>query len=230
MPGKDTAVNDEIRKALQRVRPRRKTADVAQSIGLTYHRLSNLANGKVVPNPAELDALRAELGLPDHWPYGPSPIESARRGQVVSLSGTPLLTIPVVGNASAGPGVWNVDAEASQVRVPSHLSSAGTIGFVVEGDSMMPLLEEFDTAVFKRAATARNGHVFLLRSTDGYLVKLLSFDRGDWYLVSLNRNYPPVPVPPGTEILGALVGYYRVRGTRELMEIDADGLQPSPSY
>lgn len=227
MTTRDKAINEAIREALLSQRPRVKTATVAESVGIPYYRLSNLANGKVYATVDELDRLRRYFKLPDYWPGSPEHLNGANKGELVSLSGTPLVNIPVVGNASAGGGLWNVDTELNMVAVPESIAYSDTIGFVVEGDSMMPMLEEFDTAVFRKAARKVHGYVYLVKvEEEGFFVKLVAYDRGDWYLVSLNEKYPPLPMPPGTEFLGVLVGYYRVRGTRELFEMDREGLRP----
>ncbi|RYG40572.1 S24 family peptidase, partial [bacterium] len=175
----------------------------------------------------DLERIRTNFGLEDYWPDSPPHLDGARKGELVSLSGTPLVSIPIVGSAAAGGGIFNVDPDRNTVDVPRAIAFQDTLGYVIDGDSMMPFLEEFDTAVFRKAGKKVSGYVYLIKlPQNGYAVKLVSFERGDWYLVSINDKYPPKLVPQGTEFLGILVGYYRVRGTMEIFQLDKEGLRP----
>lgn len=145
-------------------------------------------------------------------------------GRRVSLAGSPMVEVPVIGRASAGPGEVNVDSEMHSIWVPMSLAQSGGVGWVVEGDSMMPALEPGDIALFREHRQPKRGHTFLVRTPDREeRVKIMDWIRGEWILRSLNPAYKPEPLA-GHEILGFLIGWYKVRGTREDIVSDPAGL------
>jgi SOS-response transcriptional repressor LexA len=203
--------------------------EIASALGMTRFQLSNVANKRTHPKPAFLDALRRELGKPPTWPYD-TLAGSPKPGQRVSLAGTALVGVKVIGTVSAGGGIWNVDVERRTVYVPEQLAKLGDVGFIIDGDSMMPFLHEGDTAVFAERRKPRHGFPFLVRMPDrGDKVKFMVYDRGEWYMVSLNPAYPPERLADGAEIIGILMGFYRVEGTEEIMRLNSDGLRGGTS-
>ena len=53
-----------------------------------------------------------------------------REGRLVSLAGTPLVPVRVVGRAAAGEGFSNVDVDAEMGYVPDRLARLGTLGWL----------------------------------------------------------------------------------------------------
>jgi SOS-response transcriptional repressor LexA len=216
-----------VKAAVNSTRPKRSAEWLSKQMDVSVYRLRHIIQGNTAPEPAELDQIRAILKLPDNWPQESLRLDGARKGELVSMVGTPLRPIQIVGDAAAGPGVWNVDTDRRVVKVPSSIAELGTIAFIVDGDSMMPMLREFDTAVFRERRKLLQGFVFLVKLPDvGFVVKRAIYERHEWFLESLNRAYPRFPLPNDAEVIGLLVGYYRVRGNRETFEADADGLVP----
>lgn len=136
-----------------------------------------------------------------------------------------MAALPVVGSVAAGEGQYNVDSELETVFVPERLAQIGGIGWMVEGESMMPLLEPGDVAIFREHRQPRRNYPFLVKSADGmYRVKILAWSNDEWMLESLNPKF--IPEPFGSHaLLGYLIGWYRSRGTRETMDSDPHGLR-----
>lgn len=216
-----------IKAAMATVQPKISVLKLAQTLGVSPNRLAHITQLRTPATPAEVAAIRKALGMPSGWPFPSGRPDGAMPGEVVSLSGVPLVELPIVGSVSAGPGLRNVDSERRRVKVPASLASVAQVGMIVEGDSMMPLLEENDTACFAERHRAIHGYPFLVSIPDeGEKIKMTFFERGDWYLASLNEKYARQLYPDGAQIMGLLVGYYRIRGTREIVMIDAAGLVP----
>lgn len=148
----------------------------------------------------------------------------AAEGRKVSLAGTPLRSINVVGKVSAGPGETNVDVDENQIYVPERLARPGALGFVVDGDSMMPNLHPGDVAIFMPYDKPKQGHTFLVSKNDEYRVKSLFWVNNGWVMRSLNKSYSDEPLEGG-QILGFLIAWYRVAGSRETMDSDPNGLR-----
>jgi SOS-response transcriptional repressor LexA len=207
-----------LREAILTAEPRIGYTRLAQKIGETYDRLYNMANGRTEPDPAVIEKVRQVLKLPSSWPKSPR-----NHPDLVSLAGTPLFPVPVVGSVAAGAGIQNVDPDRREVFVPQRLADIGGLGWVIDGDSMMPELLPDTIALFREHRRPLPGYTFLLDSEDGLQVKNLEWRNGEWTLVSLNPNYPPEPLG-NRQILGFLIGWYWAKGTREKMDSDPNGL------
>lgn len=133
--------------------------------------------------------------------------------------------IPVVGKTAAGEGATNVDPDNEPIWVPQSLANLGGIGFVIDGESMMPALQPGDVAVFKQSHTPRRGFTYLVKTPrDEFRCKNLEWKNNEWTLVSLNQSYPDEHLGEA-QVLGVLVGWYRSIGTYEKLEADPHGLR-----
>jgi SOS-response transcriptional repressor LexA len=190
--------------------------DIAKRLGISRGYYATLENGhQATPEHIE-DKLKA-LG------YGKTETDGRR----VSLVFGPMAEVPVVGTVSAGPGVTNVDSESGSVYVPMSLQQIGGIGFVIDGDSMMPALQPGDVALFREMHQPRNGFTFLLKSDGEFRCKNVVWRSGEWVMESLNQNKEKYPDQAlgDWQILGVLVGWYRSVGSYEKLEADPHGLR-----
>lgn len=221
----ENSLSAALKAAFSLARPRRTISEVAPRIGLTYDVLSNILNGRTRADSEIVERLRRELGKPKGWPYSDlaAVAREGEHGRIVSLAGTPLVSLPVIGRVSAGPGEANVDMPVDEVYVPESIAQMGGYGWEVAGDSMMPDLEPGDVLTFKECRRPRRG-IMLLRSADREdRVKEVLWTADEWTLRSRNPAYPPEPLGT-TELLGLWVGFYRRRGTREIALGDSEGL------
>lgn len=198
-----------------------KYKELAPKLGLTYDKLNNIANNRTAVAPEIIAALRIELGKPPTWPpFDESDNVSGRR---VNIVGTKMLPIPVIGYAQAGAGLTNVDVDETDVYVPEKLAQIGGMGWIVDGSSMEPYLEAGDVAIFREHRNPRRGYPFLVRRDGQYRVKVIEW-RDGWELRSTNPQYAAEPLDDW-ELLGYLIGWYRLRGTRETLDSDPNGLR-----
>lgn len=184
--------------------------------------------GRAVPDEVIREIVRKFPDSPTPPPLGDRAKSDASLddGRLVSLAGHKLQPIPVVGDVEAGAGAYTVDPEAHEVHVPESLARIGGLGWFIKGDSMMPDLEPGMIAVFREWRQTKPRYTFLLRTPEGGLrVKNLVYHNSDgmWWMHSINPTYEPEPLGKH-EILGFLVGWYRVMGKRETMDSDPDGL------
>lgn len=198
---------------------------------ISFARITNWKSGLNDPKNSILPFLSEVTGASIGELLGddslPPPKPSQKRkaeGRIVSVGGTPLSPIKVVGMASAGPGTYVVDPSEELVYVPQKLADLGGLGWIVDGESMMPALEPGDIALFREYRQPRRGYTFLVKSSDGeFRVKNLDWLDDQWCLVSLNKNFEPEHLEDH-EILGYLIGWYRSRGSRETLDSDPNGL------
>lgn len=188
-------------------------SELAKSLGIERGRLANWEYGRAsIP-----DAFVAKITALEDVSGG---------GKKRTLSGTPLVPIPVAGTVSAGDGLNNVDPEESTLYVPERLAAIGSVGWVVEGESMMDALHPGDIAVFRPTTHPTRGYTFLLESGDGSLrAKMLDWRENRWTPVSINPLLPAEPLAEGERVVGLLVGWFRSQGTQEQMLSDSQGLR-----
>lgn len=149
----------------------------------------------------------------------PTPKRSLR-----PLRGTPEGRIKVLGAAAAGNDPAGLPDD-DLMNVPIEMADPDYSGLFVEGDSMMPFLHPADIAIFRDHPSERVGLIFAVRRPDnGICVKRLIFD-GGWKLESLNPSYEPVPLMPGDQLLGFLVGLVRTEGSKRTIVHDPAGLR-----
>lgn len=143
----------------------------------------------------------------------------------VSLVFGEMAKVPIVGNVSAGFGNTNVDIVEDEAWVPMSLQKLGGIGYVVDGESMMPSLQPGDVAIFRQMHQPYARFTYLVRTEDAeYRCKNLEWKNNEWTLVSLNPNFRDEPLGGG-QLLGMLIGWYRSIGKYEKLEADPDGLR-----
>jgi len=114
--------------------------------------------------------------------------------------------VPIVGKAAAGGGYTNVDIEEDGIWVPANLQQIGGIGYIIEGHSMMPALQNGDVAIFKTESSPRTGYTYLFKHEDlGYRCKTIAWKKGLWITESMNPNKDDFPDESTLDWLPALV-------------------------
>lgn len=189
---------------------------LARELGISRGYYATLENGHQA-TPEHIENRLRNLG------YGSPPSDGRR----VSLMFGPMVMIPVVGRVAAGEGVYNVDPDEEAVAVPASLKQIGGIGYVIDGDSMMPALQPGDVALFRETHQPRNGFTFLLKKDGEFRCKNIAWRSGEWIMESLNPNkeaYPDATMRDW-QIVGILVGWYRSIGSYEKLEADPHGLR-----
>lgn len=228
-------LGEKIRRARKYHAPALTQEELAQSMNIDRSTLSKWESGGNVPS-TELTRLSEFLGVPEGWlldegdtppPRSVSRIASAPEPnglRKVSLAGTPLAAIPMVGHAGAGAGVSDVDPDSDHIFVPERLAQLGGLAWMVSGESMMPALEPGDIAIFKEQREPRRGFSYLVRKEHSYLVKNVDWRAGEWVLQSINPRFPDEALG-GAELIGILIGWYRAKGSRETLDSDPGGLK-----
>jgi SOS-response transcriptional repressor LexA len=190
--------------------------DAAPTIGLTYHQLSNIINGRTKPDLDAMEQLRKKLGKPRGWPFQADLV-------LRSLAGTPLAELPIVGVAAAGAGTTKDRSEDSML-VPAHITGPGRRGYIAEGISMLPHIYPDDTLVIKESTTPKKRKVSLILDESGPRLKEIVYQGSDVILHSYNPNFPDEVLSTHTQLLGYVVGLYRIDGSRETILHDPEGL------
>ncbi len=191
--------------------------ELAKMLGITRIRWSRYEYGHSripVDLAARLSAIESQTPYLGGGEIGPSS----------TLFGA-MATIPVAGKAAAGEGETNVDPDNEPVLVPHSLANMGVVGFVIDGESMMPVLQPGDIAVFKPNHTPRKGYAHLVKTRDNeFRCKVIDWKQNHWTLVSLNEAFADEYLGDA-QVLGLLVGRYRSAGSYEMLEADPNGLR-----
>ncbi len=201
--------NDLLREARRALRMT--LEEFAVAIGVPTQKYKNYEYGRTkVPESVVREAQRI---------YAPT-----QRQDIQPIAPIPMVKVPVVGAASAGPGTEAGEYEG-YVWVPQHMASSPSNAWVAEGDSMMPWIQPGDIVIAREMRTPKINKAFLFRREDGTVsVKVIRWKQGSFIYQSINPAYPDDSAT--SELLGIVTGIYRVNGTHEMIELDSSGLMP----
>lgn len=203
-PDEARRVNDLL------VQERGSVTYLADRIGRPRQSVSEWLSGKTKPlDPGVWDQMLEALGVTL------DPVRIA-----------PMVRLPLIGAASAGDGLTHGDADEQYFSVPVQFGFPDYAAAFVDGDSMMPLLQPGDYAIFREQTQPRDGYVYALRVDGGLVVKRLRFRDGRWIMESTNELYPATPLPRDHKVLGLLVGFYRSDDDGEMYRHKRGGLRP----
>lgn len=136
--------------------------------------------------------------------------------------------VPYIGLvAASSPKDWTDPLDTGLERaIPVHMLMRGVFTCEIAGDSMSPLLEPGDTAIFQVAEFVRAGRVVLYYhpKTQRVTVKQLKHDGHMPVLHPLNPTYSDEPA--NGNVIGVLIGYDRKVGKRRVTAFDPDGITP----
>lgn len=134
-------------------------------------------------------------------------------GQGVSNLMDALLSVPLLGRVSAGPGLLaqeNIEDTLALSRDMVRAEPGQVFALKVKGDSMIGAgILENDTVVVKVQPDARNGEIIVALVGEDATVKYLRREAGRILLVSANPAYPPREMGPDFKILGKVVQLIR---------------------
>ena len=136
---------------------RLKQREAADLLGLSRAYYANLEYGQSIP-----DRVMGQLKKLGYGKTG-EPQDMKR----VSLVFGEMGRVPIVGNVSAGHGTYNVDHIEDEAWVPMTLQKLGGIGYVVDGESMMPALQPGDVAVFRKYSQPITRFTYLVKNGIG---------------------------------------------------------------
>lgn len=159
--------------------------------------------------------IEGKLGLEPDW------LDSPHWGEITNPDGAklPTPTVPVLGWVQAG-RLTVIDRQFdSEKRTPLYFARYSTTTFVLylEGDSMVndDTNSQYSfpagTAVaFDTHRACKVGDFVLAKdvATQGCTFKKLSYDGNIWWLNSLNRSYPPIPLDdPEIRVVAVATGW-----------------------
>jgi transcriptional regulator with XRE-family HTH domain len=141
----------------------------------------------------------------------------------VSLAGTPLAPIPIVGEIRPDRPMRYIDAGTKQLLVPKHMAGEDRLGYVAPEHSHYPF-EEDDGLIFTNLKRSpRRGQHFLVQTPLDKLVRRFEWREGAWVMEQAGEE-PETFDAASCSILGMFVGLYRVKGTKETILHDPEGL------
>lgn len=206
----------EIRAEIARRRPKESFASVARKAKLNRNVFQNQMDERTALDIETIAKVRDALKMPATWPQVP-------RIPVNAITPMPTGNLRVLGSVGAGDGADAIDEDS--IPVPLSMCGADRVGWIVEGESMLPMLQPGDIAIFKASPQPRQNYPNLVRTPEGkYRTKIAKVDERGYVLRSLNPSFEDEP--GAVEWKGYLVGIYRVIGFREEMIHDPGGLRP----
>lgn len=203
-------------------------ADLARLLEISHGRLSNWERGEHDPPTAIVMEAAKHLRVSTRFlltgTRDPSTVaETSRPLYPVSFQ---LVELPYGGYVPAG--TWRDPFETEElIELEAKFDAPGRFACRIEGDSMYPLLQPEDVAIFQAYKTRRPpiGHIILARREDqSVTVKLLEHDGENFRLKAINPRHDEA-VAPKWDAVGFLVGIERKRGSHQRSDYDPDGIR-----
>ncbi|MBF0629287.1 MAG: transcriptional repressor LexA, partial [Magnetococcales bacterium] len=123
-----------------------------------------------------------------------------------------LISVPIIGTATAGLPILAVENRIGEVLVEPHVARGSCFALVVKGDSMIDArIHDGDLVIVRRQPIAENGDIVVALVGDEATVKRLYVAESRIELRAENASYKPIVVGPEDElrILGKVLA---VRG------------------
>lgn len=196
----------------------------AESVGYSRSAISMMETDKqAIPDSVIAKARQLVRNLP----------ELPARGEADPNAGLPLFPvafskaeIPLYPAVPAGEWSEPLDTE-DLVEVEAKFIGNGRFACRVRGDSMLPMLEPDDLAIFQKHEDPPIGTIIIARNGDGgATVKQLRHNGADFTLHSLNNRYQDATASQW-EAVGFLVGIERNIGGTVITYYNPRGLRPS---
>ena len=181
-------------------------AELAKNVGVVTRQIAAYEGGEAKPRERALHNLAAALGTTPEWlasGIGDSPsIENVR--VTITLPLIPVISYVQASSFAAGEKLIGID----YIPAPQH-ASENSFAIEIQGDSMDSVagvsFPEGITVIFDPNLPTEHGD-FVLASLEGETTfKRLIISEGNWYLSSLNNNYPSIPVDRNVKIIAKAV-------------------------
>ena len=110
--------------------------------------------------------------------------------------------------ASAGTGSFLDGDNYSEIEVGEEVPANADFGIRISGDSMEPRFINGQIVWVHQQETLKNGEIGIFYLDGNAYCKMLQDEGNGGYLISLNKNYPPIPVHENNtfRIFGKVVG------------------------
>lgn len=134
--------------------------------------------------------------------------------------------IKVYGSIAAGHPRGNASSPDSfEVDVPVQFSRPDFGALWIDGDSMLPLLEGGDLAIFRDHLHPKPGAIMAceVQESGQWVVKRVIYEHGRYVLRSLNPAY--ADIEEAFRATGFLVGFVRDDGPERLMRLNPYGIK-----
>jgi SOS-response transcriptional repressor LexA len=109
---------------------------------------------------------------------------------------------------SAGRGNFLSDDSYELISAGNEVPSDTDYALRISGDSMEPRYHDGQIVYIRQQNTLENGEIGIFLLDEEAYIKKLQNDQNGLFLISLNKNYAPIPIEPYSEfsILGQVIG------------------------
>ncbi|WP_272517718.1 MULTISPECIES: LexA family protein [unclassified Providencia] len=176
--------------------------ELAEKVGVVRRQIAAYEAGNSKPRKNILTNLAAALGTTSEW-LAEGTGEAPDLSKVVKT-----ITLPLIPVLSYSDSIFDLKNQASFSRFVPSIPDASDKAFAYEimGDSMTSsygVSFPSGTIVIIDPSLEPNNMDYVLHYIDGFCsFKQLMFDQGDWYLCSLNDDYPSYIIEDMRQIIG----------------------------
>lgn len=193
-------------------------SQIARHLDVSHQSVSKWATGRAIPGPENRRKLAVYFNVPEEHlarlaghlsgavqPIPPAalPPEEALRALQGYLLDAPIMVPEVEGSASAGFGSV-VESQRWPYWPAPEERGDDFIAVPVVGDCLEPLLMPGQRAIVNVKRQPADGDICLAYQGDEALLKILKEVDGEWWLVALHEDYPPIKVNSAIRITGVV--------------------------
>lgn len=180
--------------------------DIAKICGVTDGAVSTWERGVAAPRIGALQKLADYLGI--------KVSELIEDDATFPVDLSDYVMIPVYGRIPAGAPKLEEEFIEDHIPIPRSWTIGGVEygGLTVKGESMLPLIQDGDTVVYRHQPTVENGSICIARVDhyDATVKKFVQHDSRTIILQPLNSEYDPIiftgdASEPALEIIGKVV-------------------------
>jgi SOS-response transcriptional repressor LexA len=188
---------------------------LAAKMGVVRQTILRWERGESVPSTTDISKLETTLELEADCLYDMASKGGEREYFVGEPKPTYLadhntLVIPILARIPAGLpefGFSERDVEGT-LEIPRSLHPGAKYAVRAEGDSMAPLIEKGDICIIRPEKEPLNGKFMLVKTDEGFCIKMVVKKDDTTELHSLNPKYKP-KTPKQLEILGQVIGSHK---------------------
>ncbi|MHD0318586.1 helix-turn-helix domain-containing protein [Fusobacterium sp. THCT1E2] len=118
--------------------------------------------------------------------------------------------VPIISKASAGKGAFAREEIIDYIKLPKKMFDKCDFATLVEGDSMVPKIEDGELAFIRKVDFLETGNIGIFYLNEEIFIKKFFLDNLTYTvkLISFNHNYPDIVISENDDfrIIGRVIG------------------------
>lgn len=169
--------------------------DILKSANMGRNALSHMDNGSM-PKCDNLAKIADLLNVSTDYLLGRTDNPEINRVPVFTPEPVKIVKIPfIMSKVSAGKGAYIADEPPTELEIDANTYPKADMAITIKGDSMQPKYNDGNIILVHKQPCLENGQIGIFRlNNEGYIKKYHIDENNRITLISINTEYPPIPV------------------------------------